>query len=532
MTRVIVFLIFVAAAALAGAWLIERPGNVTIVWLGHEIKTSLTVAVAVFAISVLAVITLWASVRLIFRWPRIVAQLRRERQKRRGQLAVSRGLIAVASGDMRAAKRLSYEAERFAGDEPLALLLRAQNAQLAGDRQRADSAFREMVEHPDTRLLGLRGLYVEAQRRGDAVAGLRYAEDAARQAPSLTWAGQAVLQARCAAQDWTGALQALDASQKGGQIDKAAARRQRAVLTTAQALAAEPTDRAKARQSALAALRLVPDLIPAVALSAKLEAEAGNARKAAKLIEAAWRTNPHPDLAEVYAYLRSGDSARERLKRVQNLLRINAAGRDGAFALARAALDAKDFTVARAALLPLGGEPTQRFALLMAELEEGEHNDVGRGREWMSRALRLPRDPVWTADGVVSERWLPVSPVTGQIDAFVWKTPVEELAAPVAFDDSPAGPTPLPIAKLEPAAEPEPIAPIVEVVPPAPVKPALEVTVVPAPFVPPAPKPSTETTPPAKPRDAIIPVIHAPDDPGPEPDKQPEQNRRYPGGLT
>src|SRR5690606_27653731 len=34
---------------------------------------------------------------------------------------------------------------------------------------------------------------------------------------------------------------------------------------------------------------------------------------------------------------------------------------------------------------------------------------------------------VWTADGVISDIWLPVSPVTGRLDAFEWKVPVQEI---------------------------------------------------------------------------------------------------------
>jgi HemY protein len=34
---------------------------------------------------------------------------------------------------------------------------------------------------------------------------------------------------------------------------------------------------------------------------------------------------------------------------------------------------------------------------------------------------------VWTADGYVSDRWRPVSPVTGRLDAFQWQTPLAAL---------------------------------------------------------------------------------------------------------
>lgn len=544
MTRIIFFLVLVAVIALAGAWLAERPGDVTILWLGHEIKTSLMVAVAVFAISVIAVMLLWATLRLLFRWPRIAAQLRRERLKRRGQQAVSRGLLAVASGDVRAAKKYANEADRFAADEGLTLLLRAQNAQLLGDRPRADEAFRAMAEHDETRLLGLRGLYVEAQRRGDTAAGLQFAEQAARQAPALTWAGQAVLQARCAAGDWQGALQALDTRQRGGQIDKPTAKRQRAVLLTARAQQVQESDRTLARSTVSEALKLAPDLVPAVALAARLDAETGNARKAGKIIEAAWRTNPHPDLAELYAHARPGDAARERLRRIQNLLRINSAGREGAFALARAAIDAQDFSTARQALDPLRTAPSQRYALLMAELEDAEHANAGKAREWMARAVRAPRDPSWTADGIVSERWLPVSPVTGQIDAFVWRAPAEEIGfseEPTVAADAP----PVPIAIAEPVTAAEIVPEPASAPAPLPVAPPAAATMEPT-MIEPAAAKVPATTPlavaaapvPAPPRprapDLVIPVIHAPDDPGPDinSDPKPDTSPRFPAGLT
>jgi len=70
---------------------------------------------------------------------------------------------------------------------------------------------------------------------------------------------------------------------------------------------------------------------------------------------------------------------------------------------------------------------TERACLIMADIEEGEHGDAGRMREWLAKAVRAPRDAVWTAEGYTSKIWLPASPVTGDIDVFEWKIPVEQL---------------------------------------------------------------------------------------------------------
>ena len=174
-------------------------------------------------------------------------------------------------------------------------------------------------------------------------------------------------------------------------IDRVRWRRLRAVLLTARALAVEDEERDVARTLAVEATKLAPGLVPAAELAGRLLAEAGERRKAGKIIEAAWKLNPHPDLAEGYAHVRLADSARDRLARVQALARMAPGHTEGALAVARAALDAREFATARAALEPLASEPTQRVAMLMAELERLE-GDEGRAREWMgARAQRGAR---------------------------------------------------------------------------------------------------------------------------------------------
>jgi HemY protein len=424
MIRVVVYLVIVALLAFGAAWFADRPGEVVVTWQGWRINTSVMVMVAAVAgVAVLAAM-LWSLVRALLRSPDVLWLYLRTRRGVRGYLAVSQGLIAVGSGDIRAARKHMEEASRIAPDEPLTLLLSAQTAQLSGDRAAAERTFQLMAGRKDTRLLGLHGLYIEAQRRDDAMTARLFAEEAARHAPAPGWAGQAVLEFRCATGDWTGALDRLAHNMKSGLVDRKAYQRQRAVLLTAQALAVADSDRDRSKALALEAVKLDPTLVPAAAFAGRRLAEAGEQRKAARIIETAWRTNPHPDLAETYAHLRPGDSARERLVRVQALAEKSPGNIEGALAVARAALDAQEFAIARRTLSPLIVVPTRRVAMLMAELEEMEHGDEGRAREWMTRAVHARRDPAWTADGFVSERWQPVSPVTGRLDAFQWKDPL------------------------------------------------------------------------------------------------------------
>jgi len=455
MVRVIIYLIILAALAFGAVWMADRPGEVAITWQGRRIDTSVMVLLAAVAALIVACVIAWSILRAIMRAPETIARYRRYRRGVRGYRAVSQGLIAVGSGNARTAKKFTAEAVRIAPREPLTLLLSAQSAQLNGDRDGAVATFQQMAERDDTRVLGLHGLFVEAQRRRDHAAALGFAEEASRDASMPVWAAQAVLEFRCAAGDWSGALERLDQNLNGRLIDRRTYRRQRAVLLTAQALSLADGDRFRATALAREAAKLAPDLVPAAALAGKLLGDAGERRKGARIIERAWRVNPHPDLAAAYAKLRPGDSARQRLSRVEALAAKGPSDPESALAVARAALDAQEFAVARNALAPYTGAPRKGVAALMAELEMAQ-GDEGRAREWMARALNARRDPAWTADAFVSDHWLPISPVSGRLDAFEWKDPLagEDHGPIIEHRAEPQVPATVPTVQAGPAAAP------------------------------------------------------------------------------
>src|SRR5882757_9856933 len=427
MYRIILFLVLIALAAAGAAWVADQPGDVVLSWSGWRVETSPPVFALALGVAVVVAMLAWTILHALWRMPERIRRRRRERHHARGRQAITQGLLAIGHGDSTAARRHAEVARKHAATDPLALLLHAQSAQLDGDRAGAKAAFFAMVERQDTRLLGLRGLFIEAQRAHDPVSAVMMAEEALKLAPASTWASHAVLGFRCAKGDWSGALTILDSNLASGLIDKAAYRRQRGVLLTARALELENVDRDLSRESVTEAVKLAPTLVPAAVLASKYQSEAHQVRRSMRIVEAAWLAQPHPDLADAYAHVKLGDSARQRLVRVETLAAKAPGHFESALAIARAAIDASEFARAREVLAPFTEAPTQRVAMLMAEIERTEHGDSGRARAWTLRAVRALHDPVWTADGYVSERWRPVSPVTGRLDAFKWQTPLAAL---------------------------------------------------------------------------------------------------------
>jgi HemY protein len=460
MTRILLFVFGIIAAALAFGWLADRPGAITVEWLGYEIKTSALVGALALAAFVVLFMLLWSLLGYLLTRPAAVAAYMHERRRRQGFDALTRGLLAIGVGDRSQAQRYASIARRALPNEPLTALLRAQAAQLKGDRAAARRTFQAMLERPETELLGLRGLFLEAKRGNDNLAARALAEQAVRTDPQAGWSVNALFDMQARAGDWEGALATLAVARKHGNVDADMALRRRAVLLTAEARDLEASQPDKALTLANEALRLAPSLIPAAEIAGRLLASKGEARQASRLIARTWKLAPHPDLATVYAFAKTGEAPHDRLKRVEHLASLTPGDIEGQIAIAVAAIEAREWRTAEAALSPyLHDRPPARVCALMARIEAGEGNK-GREREWLARAVRGPRDRAWIADGYISDRWLPVSPVTGEVDAFEWKAPVDAIGRgdeTLLIEESPepeAPPEP-PLKVAPPAEKPE-----------------------------------------------------------------------------
>ncbi|GAA4123561.1 heme biosynthesis protein HemY [Aminobacter aganoensis] len=430
MIRILFFLAIVFALGLGFAWLADRPGDMVVTFGGYQYQVSLMVAAVAVTAIVAAVMLLWWLTKSLWNSPYAIARHFRARRRDRGYQALSTGMIAAGAGDAALARKKNKEAAKLirSDQEPLIQLLDAQAALLEGDHDGARQKFEAMLDDPEMRLLGLRGLYLEAERLGDRSAARHYAGRAAGLAPQLSWAADSTLEEKAERGDWDGALALVDAQKSTRQIERDVANNRRSVLLTAKAMQLFDSDFNAARTAALEANRLRPEFGPAAIAAAKALFRQNDVRKGSKALEGAWKAEPLPDVAELYVHGRPGDAVLDRLARAKKLQSLRQNHPESSLAVARAALEAQDYALARAeAEAAARMQPREGAYLLLADIEEAETGNQGKVRQWLAKAVRAPRDPAWVADGVVSERWAPFSPVTGRLDAFEWKAPEERL---------------------------------------------------------------------------------------------------------
>jgi HemY protein len=241
-------------------------------------------------------------------------------------------------------------------------------------------------------------------------------------------------------------------------------------------------DRRRGRNLAARAQRLTPDLAGPAAHHARTLLQDHRTGPAAAAIESAWRTMPHPELAQLYGTVHDSAPALAKVKFFERLAMQNPAARESHLAQAQAELDAQLWGEARRHLdsalsapapplitrpagsvlfphvppeplepgddSPLTG-PTPRLCLLMARLEEGEHGAGPGAREWLDRAVSAMPDPRYVCASCAGESldWRSLCPHCGSFDALAWRTPAwtgPRRALPVTSEPSSIDPGEVP----------------------------------------------------------------------------------------
>ena len=451
MIRTLWFALKVAVLVAVAVWIAERPGTVSITWLGYRLDTEVGILLlAIFLLLVAAAggYYLW---RLLRGAPGSMGRGFQSGRRKRGYKALTQGMVAVAAGEADEAARQAKRADSLLDEPPLTMLLSAQTAQLQGDEAAAKRYFTAMLQNPETRFLGLRGLLTQALREGDDARALEYVRQAHDMRPRTPWVLTSLfdLSERCG--DLAAAERALSDAAKYKALPAPEAGRKRAVVLLERArAAARDGQEAEALRLAWDANKLAPDLIPATRFLAERLIAGKQARKAGKVLERAWAKGPHPDLAALYleaqtAAGRAGKDGIERLKRLGNLTSRRADHPESHLALARAALEARLWGEARRHIKDaaggdgpgdgpgdgLEGMPRESVCRLMADLEEQENNDAAAARAWLTRAAAAPKDPAWvcTNCGAVSPDWSARCGACESFDTLAWQPPPRVLPA-------------------------------------------------------------------------------------------------------
>ncbi|MET3589125.1 HemY protein [Bartonella silvatica] len=429
MIRVFIYSFVVCMLGLAFGWVAHYYNGVFVLTFLHfRFSASLLTILSVLILFFAALVFLGWCLYVLFSVPRTLSNYFYQRNKKRGYDALSKGILAAFAGDGVLAQQMEARVEKYLVDlhEPLVKFLKAQTLSLQNNSVSAITLYEEMRKETSTKLAALYGLFCEAIKSKAHEAAQQYAEEALTLSPALSWAQQAVLDHLGMRGEWDKALAIFERAQKALPRSIRSTREYqhtKALLLSGQALHMFETHPAQARAAILKAHKLEPDFIPITAIAADILYKLNETRKADKMIITAWQKEPHPDLSALYLE-REGASV-ERLKKAKTLASYNKDTFESTFLIAKAALDASEFVLAKEqAKKALQYHPRESVYLLLADIEEAQGNHQGAVRQWLSLALRAERDPVWMCDGTVFPSWSAVSPISGRLGCFEWKAPL------------------------------------------------------------------------------------------------------------
>ena len=458
MIRALIILAVILGGTLGVVWISEQQGTFSLNWMGYDIQTPAWVAFFALILLVGASYLVIAFLRTMWKSPERFMRFWSRKRELTGYEALTRGFVAVAAGDEKAAGRFASLAERKVNNPALTRLLSAQAAQLSGDSQKAAHYFTAMLDDHETAFLGHRGLIVQALRDDDKETALNHAQKALALKPKAQWVNTTLFDLQTDMERWQDARRTLSSSVGAKVFGKDVARRRQAVLLVNEAREALAAERlSTALERAAEAVKLSPGLVPAATLAAQLLMGEGARRKANKILFNAWHQSPHPDLAMAFLALDPEEDAVARGKRVKKLISHNPDHLESRMLLSEIAIDAQNWDAARAAISELAeGEPNARICTLMATIEKGEGGSEYLIRAWLARALTAQSGPQWVCSNCswAGSNWRSECASCNAFDSLEWQDP-PETAQSLAL---PASILPILTSAGEPSLAPEDVA--------------------------------------------------------------------------
>jgi len=432
--KIVLFFALIAAASFGALELLALEGGMRIAIAGQEFSLSpLQVVIAL----VLLVIAVWIGLKILgflaatFRFlngdETAISRYFDRNRERKGFQALADGMLALASGEGRLAMAKAARADRYLDRPDLTNLLTAQAAEMAGDKRKAEEAYKRLLTEDRTRFVGVRGIMKQRLAAGETDKALALAKTAFALKPAHEETQDVLLKLQAQDADWKGARETLNAKLKHGALPRDVHKRRDAVLALSEAKGVLAEDGGiDAQERAIEANQLSPDLIPAAVMAARSYIEKGKPRYATRVISKAWAARPHPDLAGVFAEIVPEETPEKRIKRFRALTKLNPNDPETKMLLAELNIAAEDFPEARRALGDLVETQADARALtIMAAVERGEGASDTVVKGWLARALSAPRGPQWVCENCqhIHTEWTPTCDNCGALDTLEWKRP-------------------------------------------------------------------------------------------------------------
>lgn len=428
---------FIKIALICGAaiWIVTLSGQVDIAVFDYKIKMDAGLFFFSLTVLILSLIFVLRLITAIFKTPQKIINLYKADQRKKSFRALTRGLVAVAAGDVKRATQYSKQTKALWPDiNGLPLLLEAQSAKLRGEDGLAQNRFERLLKDKDSAFLGVRGLLKASLDQGDYSRALEFARQAEKQHPKKPWIVECVYELEIKNRLWTDVLRTNHKLLKIKKEDAAKLNKDRvAIYLHHHDKAINKGYDRQAKSEVEKAYKLDPYFVPTITRYAHFLIQEGKTKKCAKIIEQAWQYNDHPDLAELWKRLEPLPKGKNVDKDYDNLMawyaRLIAAKPESAeaqMAAASAAMD-KNYWGEAKAYLTVAEKiyPSARVYRLQAIVEQHSTQNDDAIHRLMERAANALPDKKWICEetGMIYDDWRAIAKPHGSFNTITWDIP-------------------------------------------------------------------------------------------------------------
>ena len=411
-------------------FLAVQPGVVEIEWKEYKITAQLGVIALASFVVVVGISILTGFIHDLYALPKEWKRSRFESRRAKGHQAIIRALSATAAGDYKNAHYLAYRAQKFLpeGEAGLSLLLQAHAAKGKGSEIDSEAAFRELLKHADTAILGVQGLIQKAVLEGDYGRALTLARESALSQPKNSHLLKPVYDLEIRNRLWDEALATLDkmASAKFLQADEI--RRERCVIYTVLG------DQARTEGKFVEAMKLYkkayqsdPSFTPAAIRLANANIDIGQRVAALAIVKKNWALTAHPELLPLWKKLCPKDKKDQRTTEyrwMEWVAEFHPQNQEVVLAIAEVAMEHEMWGEARAALVRAEKlRPSRDLYQLWVRLEEATGKNPETIRQWLDRAGKAPMGPKWICSKThrVFDTWVAIVEPEGFFNTLEWR---------------------------------------------------------------------------------------------------------------
>ncbi len=351
----------------------------------------------------------------------------------RSLLLVLRAMTAITAGDMAEARAHIKVLKQVIGKDPIIDVLMMKIYKGEKNYDKMEKLSEKLMKNADIQMVGMKAAVEAQMEKKEFKVALATVNKAFELRQDLYWIIESAFELRAKAGDWEGAMQVLESGRKKKIIPNAKYERLKAMILFERAKEYHNAgDEVNFFKYANQAINADDTLVPVALALAKYYKENDNQiRKAEAVLVNIWKKNPTDEVAYAYVNLIDELDGKEKIQRLETLLKSNAL---------RPSLNNRlvaEFSIANGAwgkakseleMFLVNNPCTKKVCEMIAEVEEKFNKDKKEAKAWRSRYDSCAEDSLWVCAscGAKSTEWHAVCPECKAFGQDQWHLYVEQ----------------------------------------------------------------------------------------------------------